>query len=128
VADDDPWLLQRRVLGAFIKSQRQLANLSLRDLADRASISNPYLSQIERGIHEPSLRVLKVIAEALDLSTDTLLGHLGLLGERSAPTPDAGDTTAAIRADPDLTDAEKSALLAVYETYRRTAKDPVAPP
>lgn len=118
VTDDDSRILQRKVLGAFIKSQRQLAKLSLRDLAERTSISNPYLSQIERGIHEPSLRVLKGIAEALGLSTDTLLTQVGLYERQSGQPSPAGDTGTAIRTDPDLTDQQKSALLAVYQSYR----------
>jgi transcriptional regulator with XRE-family HTH domain len=120
VTEDDSWIVQRKVLGTFIKSQRQLAKLSLRDLAERTSISNPYLSQIERGIHEPSLRVLKVIAEALGLSADSLLAQGGVLDERSSQVSDARDTAAAIRTDPDLTDQQKSALLAVYQSYRET--------
>ena len=62
---DDPWSPQRKLLGEFIRTQRRLANLSLRELAARTAVSNPYLSQIERGLHEPSVRVLKAIASAL---------------------------------------------------------------
>ena len=69
----DPWERQREALGSYIRSQRKLANLSLRQLADLAKVSNPYLSQIERGLHAPSVRVLRSIAEALDLSAETLL-------------------------------------------------------
>ena len=64
----DPWQDQREVLGAFIRNQRQLANLSLRQLASMTSLSNPYLSQVERGLHQPSVRVLKAISDALNLS------------------------------------------------------------
>src|SRR5258708_29541685 len=69
----DPIRIQVAALGEFIKSQRTLANLSLRELAARTEISNPYLSQIERGLHEPSVRVLKSIAKALNVSAETLL-------------------------------------------------------
>ena len=107
------------MLGSFIRSQRRLANLSLRDLAARTDVSNPYLSQIERGLHEPSVRVLKAIAAALDLSAETLLAQAGLLdqevnGDNSAG---GGDTAAAIRADARLSDEQKQALLAVYQSY-----------
>src|ERR1700730_1157227 len=98
---DDPWAAQRKLLGNFIRSQRRLANLSLRDLAERTAVSNPYLSQIERGLHEPSVRVLKAIAGALDLSAETLLAQAGLL-DVDGVTREATDTittTAAIKAD-----------------------------
>ena len=79
----DSWQAQREALGAFIRSQRQLANLSLRQLADLTSLSNPYLSQVERGLHEPSVRVLKAISDALNVSAETLLAQAG----RSTPWP-----------------------------------------
>ena len=64
----EPWDTQLKALGAFIRTQRKMANLSLRQLADMTSLSNPYLSQIERGLHQPSVRVLKLISDALDVS------------------------------------------------------------
>ena len=70
---------QLHALGAFIRAQRRLANLSLRQMADLAHVSNPYLSQLERGLHEPSVRVLQSIGRALDLSAETLLTQAGLL-------------------------------------------------
>jgi transcriptional regulator with XRE-family HTH domain len=101
-------------IGAYIKLQRRLANLSLRQLAVLADVSNPYLSQVERGLHEPSVRVLRSIAKALDVSAETLLEHAGLFNgsERSRT-----DTEAAIRADPNLSEAQKVALLSVYASY-----------
>jgi transcriptional regulator with XRE-family HTH domain len=75
----DPWNAQTEALGAFIRSQRKLANLSLRQFAELAQVSNRYLSQVERGLHQPSVRVLKAIAGALDLSAETLLAQAGLL-------------------------------------------------
>ena len=115
---DDPGPGHLERLGGIIRSQRKLANLSLRDLADRTKVSNPYLSQIERGLHEPSVRVLRAIAQALNISAESLLAQAGLL-EGSAPAPPAApDTEAAIRADPGLTDDQKTALLAVYRSYR----------
>src|SRR4051812_36786567 len=118
----DPWRAQLEALGEFIRSQRKLAHLSLRDLAERTDVSNPYLSQIERGLHEPSVRVLKSIARALNVSAETLLAQAGLLndeeagGAPSAPAPGV-DTQAAIRADPALSEGQKTALLAVYRSY-----------
>ena len=121
----DPWRDQLEGLGSFIRSQRRLANLSLRQLAELTDVSNPYLSQIERGLHEPSVRVLKSIARALNVSAETLLSQAGLLeGEEAGGASGVGrasrsgpDTEAAIRSDPRLTDAQKNALLAVYRSY-----------
>lgn len=119
---DDPWEPQVEALGAFLRSQRRLANLSLRQMAERTKVSNAYLSQIERGLHVPSMRVLQSIARALDLSADAMMAHAGLLADppadeegrtgRTLPT-----TEAAIRADPDLTEDQKGALLSVYRSY-----------
>ena len=102
----DPVRTQFQALGAFIRSQRTLANLSLRELAARTDISNPYLSQIERGLHEPSVRVLKSLAKA------------GLL-EGATPEEAASQisTEAAIRADAALSEDQKKALLGVYRSY-----------
>lgn len=105
---------QRRSLGAFIRSQRELANLSLRQMATLADISNPYLSQIERGMHEPSVHVLRSIAHALNVSAETLLEQAGLL---RSDIPCEPGTEAAIRADQQLKDHQKLALLAVYRSY-----------
>src|SRR5262245_36506952 len=79
MALDDTAREQLHGLGEFIRAQRQLAQLSLRELAARTNVSNPYLSQIERGLHEPSVRVLKAIANALNVSAETLLQQAGLL-------------------------------------------------
>jgi transcriptional regulator with XRE-family HTH domain len=112
----DPWTLQRETLGAFIRTQRKLANLSLRQMAEMTNVSNPYLSQIERGLHEPSVRVLTAIARALNLSAETVLAQAGLVGE-SGHRPQSGVTEAAIRADTALSDAQKEALISVYRSY-----------
>jgi len=107
---------QLRVLGDFIKAQRQMAELSLRELAARTNVSNPYLSQIERGLHEPSVRVLKAIAGALNMSAESLLKQAGLLeadgGVDATPTTDQ-----AIKADGALKPEQRTALLAVYRSY-----------
>jgi transcriptional regulator with XRE-family HTH domain len=117
VSDEQGLRGQLEALGRFIRSQRTLANLSLRELAERTNVSNPYLSQIERGLHEPSVRVLRSIARALNLSAETLLAQAGLM---DASTSDRPITTVeeAIRADPVLSDAQKEALLGVYRSYR----------
>ena len=75
----DAWQVQREALGAFIRTQRRMANLSLRQLAEATHLSNPYLSQIERGLHQPSVRVLKQISDALNVSAETLMAQAGLI-------------------------------------------------
>jgi transcriptional regulator with XRE-family HTH domain len=113
----DAWRAQVDALGSVIRTQRQLAKLSLRDLAALTDVSNAYLSQIERGMHEPSVRVLRAIAEALGLPPDQLLRQAGLL-DPDPSADDAQSTEAAIRADPNLSEAQKEALLSVYRSYR----------
>jgi len=115
----DPWQAQRQALGAFIRSQRKLANLSLRQLADLTSLSNPYLSQVERGLHQPSVRALKSIADALNVSAETLLAEAGLvdaLATRKQRENLPPQTEAAIRADQRLSEAQRTALIAVYRS------------
>jgi transcriptional regulator with XRE-family HTH domain len=123
VAVTDSWQAQREALGAFIRTQRQMANLSLRQLADLTSLSNPYLSQVERGLHEPSVRVLKAISDALNVSAETLLAQAGLVdavtGKNAEATDETGDeerTEGAITADRRLSDDQKAALIAVYRS------------
>ena len=119
----DSWQAQREALGAFIRTQRQMANLSLRQLADLTSLSNPYLSQVERGLHEPSVRVLKAISDALNVSAETLLAQAGLVdavaGQKAGTADEADDeeaTAAAIAVDRRLSDDQKAALIAVYRS------------
>ena len=121
----DPWEAQREALGAFIHEQRKRANLSLRQLAELTSLSNPYLSQVERGLHQPSVRVLKAISSALNVSAETLMAQAGLIDAIAATGPNDGttaepkdvpDTEDAIRADPRLGDEQKAALIAVYRS------------
>ena len=119
---DDLWGAQLEAFGSFLRAQRRLANLSLREVARRTKLSNAYLSQIERGLHTPSVRVLRAVAEALDLSVETLLAQAGLWGENlDAPEPEKASTTErAIRSDPQLTEGQKEALLSVYRSYIAT--------
>lgn len=101
--------------GAYLRGQRQLAKLTLRQLAAMTDISNPYLSQIERGLHKPSLAVLKSIADALNMSVDALLEQAGVVTP-DADTASAPSTETVIRNDPRLSSAQKAALLAVYRS------------
>jgi DNA-binding XRE family transcriptional regulator len=124
----DAWEAQREALGAFIRERRKQANLSLRQLAELTSLSNPYLSQIERGLHQPSVRVLRAISDALNLSAESLLAQAGLIdaiaggagAHAGAPAAEgeAGvpDTERAIRADKRLSEDQKSALIVVYRS------------
>ncbi|MGH9244987.1 MAG: helix-turn-helix domain-containing protein [Acidimicrobiales bacterium] len=104
-----------RELGEFIRDQRRLGHLSLRKLSEMAGISNPYLSQIERGLRKPSAEILQQIARALEISAETLYVRAGILDERSDDT----DLVIAIRRDPFLTEAQKKTLATVYESFRR---------
>ena len=119
------WQARREALGAFIRQQRERAGLSLRQLAELTSLSNPYLSQVERGLHQPSVRVLKAISDALNLSAETLLAEAGLIDamaggsqdrKRAGREPAAPATEDAIRADPRLREEQKAALIAVYRS------------
>ena len=119
----DSWNAQMKSLGAFIRNQRKLANLSLRQLAELTTLSNPYLSQIERGLHQPSVRVLKLLSGALNVSAETLLAQAGLIdqarpdpGAAAAGEPAVSSVESAIAADERLADEQKAALLAVYRS------------
>lgn len=113
LGQDDP----QRMLGGFIRAQRQMANLSLRQLSALTKVSNPYLSQVERGLHEPSVRVLRSIADALNVSAETLFEHAGLIKATGKDKVDAQVTEMAIRADKRLTEGQRKALLTVYRSY-----------
>lgn len=103
-----------RELGSFIREQRTGAQLSLRNLANLAGVSNPYLSQIERGLRKPSAEILQKVAEALRISAETLYVKAGILDERRDD-----DLAAAILADTTLTEPQKRALLEVYVSFRQ---------
>ncbi len=106
-------------LGEFIRQQRELAELSMRQFAELAGISNPYLSQIERGLRAPSEQVLQAIARSLKLSVDALYERAGI----SPPGADEGDRAVldAIAADPRLTARQRSALRETYEAFVASA-------
>jgi len=138
---EEPAQTPVNALGTFIRVQRQLAHMSLREVAALTSVSNAYLSQVERGLHQPSLRVLRSIAQALSIAPEELLRRANFLSasthaddagagadtERAdgadtglrATGADAGpDTEAAIVADPKLTPRQREALLNVYRSFR----------
>jgi transcriptional regulator with XRE-family HTH domain len=110
--DRAPW----SSVGEFIKSQRELANLSLRQLAEMASISNPYLGQIERGIYKPSADVLKNIASALRISAESMYAQAGLLEDSPAQGSDAG-VEDAIKADAALSTDQKETMIRIYRGF-----------
>ena len=99
--------------GDIIKSQRRIADLSQRELARLAHHSDPYLSQLERGLHEPSVRVLKGLAQALNVPNDKLLGYLG----RQDATAAEPSTESVIATDDRLTDTQKQSLLDLYRAF-----------
>lgn len=103
-------------LGEYLREQRRNAQLSLRQLADAAGVSNPYLSQIERGLRKPSAEVLQQVAKALRISAETLYVRAGILDERDR---EESETRAAILADPSITERQKSVLLQIYDSFRK---------
>lgn len=104
-----------RDLGSFIREQRAGASLTLRRLSELTGISNPYLSQIERGLRRPSADILQQIAKALRISAETLYVQAGMLD----PPGDAADLVTHIRSDPHLTEGQKQALVQIYLSFRR---------
>jgi transcriptional regulator with XRE-family HTH domain len=102
-------------IGEYIRQQREQAKISLRQLASAAGVSNPYLSQIERGVRRPSAEILQQIAKGLRISAEALYVQAGILEDRR---PDSG-VRAAVLADPELTERQKQVLLEIYESFRR---------
>ena len=110
-------------LGHFIRDQRRNARLSLRKLSELAGISNPYLSQIERGLRKPSAEILQQIARALEISSETLYVRAGILDEPD----DSLDLVREIRRDPQLSEEQKKTLVRIYESFRRENEAAVIP-
>jgi transcriptional regulator with XRE-family HTH domain len=105
-------------LGEYLREQRQSAQLSLRQLSEAAGISNPYISQIERGLKKPSAEILQSLAKALRISAESLYVRAGILDERTDIREDrAVDVTEAVLADPKLNDRQRAVLLDVYESF-----------
>jgi transcriptional regulator with XRE-family HTH domain len=102
-------------IGEYIREQREQAKISLRQLASAAGVSNPYLSQIERGLRRPSAEILQQIAKGLRISAEVLYVQAGILEDRG---PDSG-VRAAVLADPGLAERQKQVLLDIYESFRR---------
>ncbi len=116
---DTQWDAQKAAFGAYIRSQRKLANLTLRQLAELTRLSNPYLSELERGMHHPSVRVLRQLSQALNLSGEILLAEAGLLDPDRGGSADDSEQSAverAIKTDSALDESQKAALLAVYQS------------
>lgn len=118
-----PWQPRPGTLGSFIRTQRQLAHLSLREMAGMTDISNAYLSQVERDLHQPSLKVMRSIADALGIPAADLLREAGVTSSEGDPAttgsnePGYIDTERAIKNDPQLTQAQREALLGVYRSF-----------
>src|SRR5438309_9581486 len=117
--------LKVRELGDYIREQRSSAQISLRQLAKQAGVSNPYLSQIERGLRKPSAEILQQIAKALRISAEALYVQAGILDERYGDS----DVPSAVMGDPALTERQKQVLLENYESFRReNDESPTEPP
>ena len=108
--DNERWI----DLGSFIREQRQTLNLSLRKLSELADVSNPYLSQIERGLRHPSADILQQIGRALEISSETLYVRAGILDEDDVEV----DVIREIRRDPDLSEEQKRILISTYRVFR----------
>jgi transcriptional regulator with XRE-family HTH domain len=111
-----------RDLGEFIRDQRRRDRLSLRKLSELAGISNPYLSQIERGLRKPSAEILQAIARGLQISAETLYVRAGILDERE----DEGDLVAQIQHDESINERQKQALIDIYRSFQREREIPEA--
>ncbi len=111
-------------LGDYIRDQRRTAQISLRQLAKLAGVSNPYLSQIERGLRRPSAEILQQIAKALRISAEALYVQAGILEERRG----GGTVSDAVLGDPGLTERQKQVLLEIYESFQRENDGPVDGP
>ena len=111
------------MIGEFIREQREQAQVSVRQLATLAGVSNPYLSQIERGLRKPSAEILQQIAKGLQISAEQLYLRAGILETRDGDP----DTIAAILADPGLGERQKHMLVEIYQSFRRQSEDPAQP-
>ena len=107
-------------IGDYIKQQREQAKISLRQLADQAGVSNPYLSQIERGLRKPSAEILQQIAKGLRISAEALYVQAGILEDR----PGDSGVRAALLTDPQLTERQKQVLVEIYESFRKESQKP----
>ncbi|MEO7069302.1 MAG: helix-turn-helix transcriptional regulator [Nostocoides sp.] len=104
-------------LGDYLREQRESHKLSLRQLSDLVGVSNPYLSQIERGLKKPSAEILQQLAKGLQVSAESLYVRAGILEDRPTPTAQATGVRTAISADPNLTQRQRDALIDIYESF-----------
>jgi transcriptional regulator with XRE-family HTH domain len=107
-------------IGDYIRQQREQAKISLRQLAEQAGVSNPYLSQVERGLRKPSAEILQQIAKGLRISAEALYVQAGILEDR----PGDSGVRAAVLTDPQLTERQKQVLIEIYESFRRESQKP----
>jgi len=107
-------------IGEYIKQQREQAKISLRQLAEQAGVSNPYLSQIERGLRKPSAEILQQIAKGLRISAEALYVQAGILEDR----PGDSGVRSALLTDPQLTERQKQVLIEIYESFRKESQKP----
>jgi len=110
----EEWEQRLAELGEFIRTQREVARMSVRRLAESSGVSNPYLSQIERGLRKPSAEILQQIARALEISAETLYVRAGILEERTG----TADLVGEILRDPFLTEDQKKTLVRIYDSFR----------
>lgn len=114
-------------LGDYLREQRQAARLSVRQLSELAGVSNPYLSQIERGLKKPSAEILNQLAKGLEVSAESLYVRAGLLDPNEAHGPAGPDTRRVIASDPRLTSRQKSSLLDIYDSFVGHEQSPSQP-
>ena len=107
-------------IGEYIRQQREQAKISLRQLAEQAGVSNPYLSQVERGLRKPSADILQQIAKGLRISAEALYVQAGILEDR----PGDSGVRSALLTDPQLTERQKQVLVEIYESFRRESQKP----
>jgi transcriptional regulator with XRE-family HTH domain len=107
-------------IGDYIRQQREQAKISLRQLAEQAGVSNPYLSQVERGLRKPSVEILQQIAKGLRISAEALYVQAGILEDR----PGDSGVRSALLTDPQLTERQKQVLIEIYESFRKESLKP----
>ena len=107
-------------IGSFIRQQREQARISIRQLAQAAGVSNPYLSQLERGLRKPSADILQQLAKGLRISAEALYAQAGMLEDR----PEGTGVRDAVLADAELTERQKQVLVEIYESFRRESQKP----
>jgi transcriptional regulator with XRE-family HTH domain len=113
-------MASKNTIGDYIRQQREQAKISLRQLADQAGVSNPYLSQVERGLRKPSAEILQQIAKGLRISAEALYVQAGILEDR----PGDSGVRSALLTDPQLTERQKQVLIEIYESFTKEGQKP----